>query len=134
MCLFQEACLRGDERNHMHSKEVLLSNGAQILSHWVGVSRRTHACVHLRPSLEFKNTVSRLILRLSSDEFDQYMGKYTGRARRSWSNSYCCQKWIQWPAFKSLAKLFIFHITQIILGKVWIKLFSLQLLANSRAG
>ena len=50
-----------------------------------------------------------------------------------WYNVYYCKKWTWWPEFKSWMKLFVFQIVLILLGKVCIQLFSLQLLVNSRA-
>ena len=51
-----------------------------------------------------------------------------------WScNGYRRRKWLWWPEFKSCTRLFVFHITLIHLGKVCIRVFSLQLCVNSRA-
>ena len=38
-----------------------------------------------------------------------------------------------WLEFKSLMRLFSFHVAQILLGNVWIQLFSFQLWVNSWA-
>ena len=43
-------------------------------------------------------------------------------------------KWTQQHEFKSWTRLIAFHIALIPLGKVWIKLFSLQLWVNDRLG
>ena len=42
-------------------------------------------------------------------------------------------KWTRRHEFKSWTRLIAFHIALILLGKVWIQLFSLQLWVNSRA-
>ena len=46
---------------------------------------------------------------------------------------YHLRKWTLQPEFKSLTRLFAFHIALIHLGKVSIQLFSLQLWVNSRS-
>ena len=48
-------------------------------------------------------------------------------------NGYRRRKWIRRYEFKSWTRLIAFHIALILLGKVWIRLFSLQLWVNSRA-
>ena len=48
-------------------------------------------------------------------------------------NDYQGKKWTWRPVFKSWKVLFAFHTALIILGKAWIRLFSLQLWGNSRA-
>ena len=53
--------------------------------------------------------------------------------RFPWCNGYCHRKWTWWHEFKSWTRLIAFHIELIPLGKIWIKLFSLQLWVNSRA-
>ena len=50
----------------------------------------------------------------------------------SWCNGYHLRKWTQWHKFKSWTGLIAFHIALILLEKVWIQLFSLQLWVNSR--
>ena len=52
--------------------------------------------------------------------------------RCPWYNGYRRRKWTRRHEFKSWTKLIAFHIALIPLGKVWIKLFSLQLWVNSR--
>ena len=47
--------------------------------------------------------------------------------RRSWCNGYRRRKWTRWHEFKSWTRLIAFHIALMPLGKVWIQLFSLQL-------
>ena len=54
------------------------------------------------------------------------------RRRWPWCNGYRRRKWIQRHEFESLARLITFNIALIPLGKVWIKLFFLQLLVDSR--
>ena len=51
---------------------------------------------------------------------------------KSWHNGHCHGKWIQGSKFKSWTMLFAFHIVLISLGKVCIKLFSIQRQVNSR--
>ena len=51
--------------------------------------------------------------------------------RCSWCNGYRRRKWRRWHEFKTWTRLIAFHIALIPLGKVWIKLFSLQLWGNS---
>ena len=48
-------------------------------------------------------------------------------------NGYHRRKWTRRHEFKSWTWLIIFHVALIPLGKVWIRLFSLQLWVNSRA-
>ena len=48
-------------------------------------------------------------------------------------NIYRRRKWIRWPELKSWRMLSAFHIALILLGKVWIQLFSLQPWVNSKA-
>ena len=50
-----------------------------------------------------------------------------------WCNGYRRRKWTRRHEFKSWTRLIAFHIALILLGKVWIQLFSLQLWINSRA-
>ena len=52
--------------------------------------------------------------------------------RCPWCNDYCRRKWTRRHEFKSWTRLIAFHIALITLGKVWIRLFSLQLSVNSR--
>ena len=47
-------------------------------------------------------------------------------------NGYRRRKWTRRHEFKSWTRLIAFHIALILLGKVWIQLFSLQLWVNSR--
>ena len=54
------------------------------------------------------------------------------KKRCPWCNGYCRRKWTRWQEFKSWTRQIAFHIALIPLGKVWIQLFSLQLLVNSR--
>ena len=49
-----------------------------------------------------------------------------------WRNGYRHRKWTQRHKFKSWTRKIAFHIALILLGKVWIQLFSLQLWVNSR--
>ena len=51
----------------------------------------------------------------------------------SWCNGYRRRIWTQRNEFKSWTWLIAFHIALILLGKVWIQIFSLQLWVNSRA-
>ena len=53
--------------------------------------------------------------------------------RCPWCNGYRRRKWTRLHEFKSWTRLIAFYIALILLGKVWIQLFSLQLLVNSRA-
>ena len=53
--------------------------------------------------------------------------------RCPWCSGYRCRKWTRQHEVKSWTRLIAFHIALIILGKVWIQLFSLQLWVNSRA-
>ena len=53
--------------------------------------------------------------------------------RCPWCNGYRRRIWTQRHEFKSWTWLIAFHIALILLGKVWIQLFSLQLWVNSRA-
>ena len=53
--------------------------------------------------------------------------------RYLWCNGYRRRKWTRWHEFKSWTRLIAFHIVLIPLGKVWIQLFSIQLLVSSRA-
>ena len=48
--------------------------------------------------------------------------------RCPWCNGYRRRKWTRWHEFKSWTRLIAFHIALIPLGKVWIQLFSPQLL------
>ena len=50
-----------------------------------------------------------------------------------WCNGYRHRKWTRWHEFKSWTRLIAFHIALMLLGKVCIQLFSLQLWVNSRA-
>ena len=59
------------------------------------------------------------------------LSKYLYRCQ--WCNGYRRRKCTRWHEFKSWTRLVAFHIALIPLGKVWIQLFSLQLLINSRA-
>ena len=52
--------------------------------------------------------------------------------RWPWCNGYRRMKWSLRHEFKSWTRLIAFHIALIPLGKVWIRLFSLQLWVNSR--
>ena len=52
--------------------------------------------------------------------------------RCPWCNGYRRRKWTRWHEFKSWTRLIAFPIALIPLGKVWIKLFSLQLWVNTR--
>ena len=52
---------------------------------------------------------------------------------KPWCNGYRRRKWTRRHEFKSWTRLIAFHIALILLGKVWILLFSLQLWVNSRA-
>ena len=52
--------------------------------------------------------------------------------RCPWCNGYRRRKWTWWHKFKSWMRLIAFHIALILLGKVWIQLFSLQIWVNSR--
>ena len=52
--------------------------------------------------------------------------------RCPWCNGYRRRKWTRRHEFKSWTRLIAFHIALILLGKVWIQLFSLQLWMNSR--
>ena len=52
--------------------------------------------------------------------------------RCPWCYGYRRRKWIRQHEFKSWTRLITFHIVLIPLGKVWIKLYSLQLWVNSR--
>ena len=47
-----------------------------------------------------------------------------------WRNAYRRRKWSRRHEFKSWTRLIAFHIALIPLGKVWIRLFSLQLWVN----
>ena len=53
--------------------------------------------------------------------------------RSPWCNGYRCRKWTRRHEFKPWARLIVFHIALIPLGKAWIQLSSLQLWVNSRA-
>ena len=53
--------------------------------------------------------------------------------RCPWCNGYRRRKWTRQHEFKSWTWLIAFHIALILLGKVWIQLFSLQLWVISRA-
>ena len=53
--------------------------------------------------------------------------------RCPWCNGYRRRIWTRRHEFKSWTWLIAFHIALILLGKVWIQLFSLQLWVNSRA-
>ena len=50
-----------------------------------------------------------------------------------WCNGNHCGKWTLRSKIDTWMRLFAFHIVLILLGKVWIHLFSIQWLANSRA-
>ena len=50
-----------------------------------------------------------------------------------WYNSHHRRKWTWWTEFKSLTRLFVFHVGLIPLEKVWIQLFFLLPWVNSRA-
>ena len=52
--------------------------------------------------------------------------------RCPWCNGYRRRKWTRRHEFKSRTRLIAFHIALILLEKVWIQLFSLQLWVNSR--
>ena len=52
--------------------------------------------------------------------------------RCPWCKRYRRRKWTRWHKFKYWTRLIAFHIALILLGKVWIQLFSLQLWVNSR--
>ena len=49
-----------------------------------------------------------------------------------WCNGYRRRKWTRRREFKSWTRLIAFHMALILLGKVWIQLFSLHLWVNSR--
>ena len=49
-----------------------------------------------------------------------------------WGNGYRRRKWTRRDEFKAWTRLIVFHIALIPLGKVWIRLFSLQLWVNSK--
>ena len=67
-------------------------------------------------------------------EMNRYLEETRGCPRRCpWCNSYRRWKWTRRHKFKSWLRLIAFHIALILLGKVWIQLFSLQLWVNSRA-
>ena len=53
--------------------------------------------------------------------------------RYPWCNGYRRRKWTRRHEIKSWTRLIAFHIALILLGMVWIQLFSLQLWANSWA-
>ena len=57
---------------------------------------------------------------------------YHQHCRCPWCNCYRRRKWTRRHEFKSWTRLIAFHIALIPLGKVWIRLFSLQLWVNSR--
>ena len=66
---------------------------------------------------------------------EKYAHKYHTKwlLLNSWCNGYRHRKWTRRYKFKSWLRLIAFHIALILLGKVWIQLFSLQLWVNSRA-
>ena len=64
--------------------------------------------------------------------FVQICRLYYIMRRCPWCNGYRRKKWTRWHEFKSWTRLIAFHIPLILLGKVWIQLFSLQLWVNSR--
>ena len=51
----------------------------------------------------------------------------------SWCKGYRRRKWTRQHEFKTWTRLIAFHIALIPLGKVWIRLFSLQLWVNRKA-
>ena len=61
-----------------------------------------------------------------------YIYIYNSQRRCPWCNGYHRRKWTRQHEFKSWTRLIAFHIALILLGKVWIQLFSLQLWVNSR--
>ena len=95
-------------KNHLHHECLLL-----LLLH-------THTRTHY-PSLFLSLSLS----------LSLYIYIYI--RRRSWLNVSRRRKWIQRPQFRALTKPFAFQIALILLGKVWIELFSLQWRVNSRA-
>ena len=58
---------------------------------------------------------------------DELINDLVFHRRCPWCNGYRRRKWTQRHEFKSWTGLIPFHIALIPLGKVWIKLFSLQL-------
>ena len=52
--------------------------------------------------------------------------------RCPWCNGYRRWKWTRPHEFKTWTRVITFHIVLILLGKVWIQLFSLQIWVNSR--
>ena len=57
---------------------------------------------------------------------------YLTCSRCPWCNGYRRGKWTRRLEFKSWTRMIAFYIELILLGKVWIQLFSLQLWVNSR--
>ena len=58
--------------------------------------------------------------------------RYGARRSCPWCNGYSRRKWTRRHEIKSWTRLTAFHTALILLGKVWIRLFSLQLWVNSR--
>ena len=59
--------------------------------------------------------------------------KWYSLSRHPCCNGYRRKKWTRRHEFKSWIRLIAFHIALVLLQKVWIQLFSLQLWVNSRA-
>ena len=85
----------------------------------------TWVCVHIYNS---ETILKRSFTRRKT--FTHNKKKYQRRPR---CNSYRRRKWTQWYEIEPLTSLFAFYIALILLRKVWILLFSLQLWGNSRA-
>ena len=100
---------------HVCSSQVLFVKEADFPVHSVMWTKRT------RDVGEFLNTVTKEIPPFSLP---------TGRC--PWYNGYRRWKWTRQHEFNSCTRLIAFHIALIPLGKVWIQLFSLQLLVKSR--
>ena len=78
------------------------------------------------------NTKTEEITILRYSAFDESPQSSNGSWSCPWCNGYRRRKWTWQHEFKSWTRLIAFHIALILLGKVWIQLFSLNLWVNSR--
>ena len=77
--------------------------------------------------------LSNFVSALDSSSYGDYHSlRFPWCRRCPWCSRYCRRKWTRRHEFKSWTRLIAFHIALILLGKVWIQLFSLQLWINTR--
>ena len=71
--------------------------------------------------------------RCSPEDLPEAMDNREKYRRCPWCNGYRHTIWTRQYKFNSWTRLIVFHIALILLGKIWIQLFSLQQWVNSRA-